>query len=58
MTERNTAELTRHAETCGLDVEVTEHPAGPHAFDVLDDSDASREVVARVVVFLQDHLLR
>ena len=50
--------FTRRAETSGLDVEVAEHPTGPHAFDVLDDSDASRDVIARVVAFLRDHLLR
>lgn len=38
-------------------LEVVEHPTGPHAFDVLDDSDTSRDVIRRVVAFLGGHLL-
>ena len=48
--------FTRHAASRGLDVEVVEHPTGPHAFDVLEDSDASRAVIRRVVEFLRDRL--
>lgn len=32
---------------------VIEHPTGPHAFDVLDDSPRSGEVIAEVIRFLQ-----
>lgn len=49
--------FARYSATRGLDVEVVEHPTGPHAFDVLEDSDASRAVIRRVVEFLRDHLL-
>jgi len=48
--------FTRYAESRGLDVEVVEHPTGPHAFDVLEDSDTSRAAIRRVVEFLRDRL--
>ncbi len=49
--------FTRYAESRALDVDIVEHPTGPHAFDVLEDSDASRAVIRRVVGFLRDRLL-
>lgn len=49
--------FTQSAESLGLRVEIIEHATGPHAFDVMDDSDASRAVIARVVGFLKNHLL-
>jgi hypothetical protein len=39
-----------------LPVTVVNHATGPHAFDVLDDSDASREVIRAIVAFLRSHL--
>ena len=48
--------FARYAATRGLDVEVVEHPTGPHAFDVLEDSDTSRVVIRRVVEFLRGRL--
>lgn len=48
--------FARYAATRGLDVEVVEHPTGPHAFDVLEDSDTSRAVIRRVVDFLRNRL--
>lgn len=48
--------FARYAESRALDVEIVEHLTGPHAFDVLEDSDTSRAVIRRVVDFLQDHL--
>ena len=49
--------FTRYAASRALDVELVEHPTGPHAFDVLEDSDTSRAVIRRVVDFLRDRLL-
>ena len=46
-----------YAESHGLAVEVVEHPTGPHAFDVLDDSEKSRAVVGRVLEFLRQRLM-
>lgn len=39
-----------------LPVTVVNHATGPHAFDVLDDSDASREVIRGILAFLRSHL--
>lgn len=39
-----------------LPVTLVNHAAAPHAFDVMDDSDASREVIKRIVDFLRFHL--
>jgi dienelactone hydrolase len=40
-----------------LPVTLANHAAAPHAFDLLDDSDASREMIRRILAFLQFHLL-
>jgi acetyl esterase/lipase len=39
-----------------LPLEVMNHPAGRHAFDVLDADDRSREIIARTVTFVRTHL--
>jgi acetyl esterase/lipase len=39
-----------------LPVELVEHPEGHHAFDVLDDTDASRDAIRRVLGFLRERL--
>jgi hypothetical protein len=39
-----------------LPVTVVNHATGPHAFDVFDDTRTSRDIVARVLAFLQFHL--
>jgi hypothetical protein len=36
---------------------VVNHATGPHAFDLFDDSDASREVIRRALGFLRWHLV-
>ena len=41
----------------GLRVELVQHPDGHHGFDVVDDSDASRAVIRRIVGFLRGHLV-
>ena len=40
----------------GLPVELVEVPDGHHAFDVLDDTDASRAAIRRVLGFLGERL--
>jgi len=37
-------------------LELITHPAGQHGFDVLDDDDRSREIIARTLDFLKHHL--
>jgi hypothetical protein len=32
------------------------HPSGPHAFDVFDDTDASREIIREMLAFIRFHL--
>jgi dienelactone hydrolase len=45
------------AATAGqLAVELVHQPDGHRAFDVADDSDASRQVIGRVLAFLRGHL--
>jgi len=39
-----------------LPITLVNHPAAPHAFDLTDDSDASRRVIRQVLSFLQLHL--
>jgi acetyl esterase/lipase len=39
-----------------LPVTVTNHPGGPHAFDIADGSDASRAVIRQIVAFMQHSL--
>lgn len=42
------------------DLPVTEftQPEGRHAFDVLDDTNDSRDAIRQIVDFLGEHLLR
>jgi dienelactone hydrolase len=40
----------------GATVEFVTHPDGQHGFDVLDDNDRSREIVARTLAFMRWHL--
>jgi hypothetical protein len=40
-----------------LPVTMTNHAAGPHAFDLLEDSETSREIVRATLQFLRTHLL-
>jgi dienelactone hydrolase len=53
---RTIDEFVSAAEQRELAVELVHQPDGHHAFDVADDSDASREVIERVVAFLRGHL--
>lgn len=39
-------------------LELMTHPIGRHGFDVLDDDDRSREIIARTLDFLKHHLPR
>jgi acetyl esterase/lipase len=39
-------------------LEVMNHPTGRHGFDILDDNERSREIIARAVAFAQVHVRR
>lgn len=45
------------ASSAGHTIRLLEHPTGPHAFDVMDESDTSRRVVSDILGFLRGHLL-
>jgi dienelactone hydrolase len=40
-----------------LPMTVTNHASAPHAFDILDHSETSREMIRRILAFLRFHLL-
>jgi len=40
-----------------MPVTLTNHSDGPHAFDILDDGKASREIVRQTLAFMRFHLL-
>jgi hypothetical protein len=42
----------------GLPLTLVNHPAGPHAFDLFDDSDTTRDLVRQAVEFLRLRLAR
>ena len=44
------------ALTGNLPITLVNHPAAPHAFDLLDASETSREIIRRILAFLQFHL--
>jgi acetyl esterase/lipase len=46
------------ALAANLPVTIVNHPTGPHAFDIFDDSDASREIIEQMLVFMRVHLGR
>jgi acetyl esterase/lipase len=37
-------------------IEVMNHPGGRHGFDILDDDDRSREIIARALEFIKAHI--
>jgi len=40
-----------------LPVTVVNHATAPHAFDVMEDSDGTREIIRRTLAFMRFHLL-
>jgi len=42
--------------TSNLPVTLVNDPDGPHAFDLLHDSETSREIIKRILQFMQFHL--
>jgi acetyl esterase/lipase len=46
------------AVTLDLPVTLVNHAAAPHAFDLFDDTRASRDVVKQTLAFMQCHLRR
>jgi acetyl esterase/lipase len=46
-----------HALAANLPITLANHSTGPHAFDVLDDSETSREIIRQILAFLRRYLL-
>ena len=42
---------------CNLPITFVNHPTAPHAFDLMHDSDTTREVIRQILAFMQFHLL-
>ena len=49
-------DFVHEALTRNLPVTVVNHSDGPHAFDLFDDSEISREIIRRILQFMQFHL--
>jgi dienelactone hydrolase len=49
--------FTGKALARNLPITVVNHPTAPHAFDLFDDTEASREVIRQILGFLRFHLL-
>ena len=45
------------ALTCNLPITFANHPAAPHSFDVLHDSETSREIIRQILAYMRFHLL-
>ena len=42
---------------CNLPITFVNHSTAPHAFDLFQDSETSREIIRRILAFLRFHLL-
>jgi dienelactone hydrolase len=47
--------FVRAALAAGLELELWNHAAGRHGFDVLDDGPRTRRIAARTIEFIRDH---
>jgi acetyl esterase/lipase len=50
--------FVRDAVQRDLPVTMINHAGAPHAFDLFDDSDTSREIIRQILRFMQCHLFR
>src|SRR5688500_4181629 len=50
--------FVRDALAAQMPVTLFDHPSGPHAFDLFDDSDTTRDAIERTLAFLQTELGR
>ncbi len=46
------------ALSCNLPVRFANHRPGPHSFDVMDDTETSREFIREILAFMQFHLMQ
>jgi hypothetical protein len=45
------------ALSCNLPITFVNHPTAPHAFDLFDDSETTREIIRQILAFMRFHLL-
>jgi hypothetical protein len=45
-----------HALALNRPVSLVNHYSAPHAFDIVDDSDVSREIIRQIIAFMRFHL--
>jgi len=45
------------ALTYNLPITLTNHPEAPHAFDLFQDSETTRQIIRQILAFMQFHLL-
>jgi hypothetical protein len=48
---------TSKALSHNLPITFVNYPTAPHAFDIMDDSEMSREIIRQIVTFIRFHLL-
>ncbi len=51
------AAFARVAQEKHFPLELNDYPEGRHAFDIRDDTEESRQMIARAVAFVQKHLM-
>ena len=42
---------------CNLPITFANHATAPHAFDLMDDSETTREMIRQILAFMRFHLL-
>ena len=47
-----------HVLARNLPITFVNHPTAPHAFDLVDDTETSREIVRQILAFLRFQLVR
>ena len=52
---KNLDELAKRARAAQVSLELWQHAAGHHGFDILDDDEQSREIIAQTIAFLRRH---
>lgn len=58
MINRSIDTFVQEALAGNAPLDLMNHPAGRHGFDILDDDERSREIIARAVAFAQVHVRR
>jgi len=45
------------AKKAGVDLTIADYPEGEHAFDLVNDTDRSRQIIAQTLKFFKEHLM-